>query len=492
MEAEPHGLQRRLSRRDLMEVVGAASLGSLLLACTGDSSGDGESLRPPGWGEETHSVDAGRNYETVFPDRRVHEMSLEITRETWHLMLENMSELFGPRGEPPRHTEEKPLWAPAKVRFNGTEWNQVGLRFTGLSTLKGSWARGIDKMPFKLDFDQFEDEFPETKDQRFYGFKQLTLRNNYRDPSSLRVALASDLMKEASLISAETAFCRVSLDYGAGPQDLGIYTMREDITDVVRRTFADNTGLLYKAVYRPSDSGASLAASTERAIESSFSIESDATNPSWTAIRILQAAIHSERRVQDRQGWMRELEALFSVDDFLKWLAASTFLEHTDAYGYFPHNYFLYHEPQTGRLQWISWDYDQIWGNHRPLVDHHGIDWSDQVHPNATFDKSLFGKVHLREDWPLISYLLEEALYIERYNGYVRELVEGPFEPSRVTEKIDRAAELLAPLLNPDLTRTTSTWTRPGWPEFWTEVEELRARSAKQAVAAREYLAGMV
>lgn len=45
---------------------------------------------------------------------------------------------------------------------------------------------GDSKLPLKLDFDEFEDDYPEIENQRFYGFKQLSLANADRHPVRCR------------------------------------------------------------------------------------------------------------------------------------------------------------------------------------------------------------------------------------------------------------------------------------------------------------------
>ena len=75
-----------------------------------------------------------------------------------------------------------PMWVPATIRFEGQEWTHVGVRYKGASSLS-PWVMGDMKLPFKFDFDQFEDDYPEIKNQRFFGFKQLSLANNYQDPT---------------------------------------------------------------------------------------------------------------------------------------------------------------------------------------------------------------------------------------------------------------------------------------------------------------------
>ena len=51
--------------------------------------------RPAGWGEESHSNDAGLDYATVFPDAEVNEIVVTIAAEDWAAMQANMVELAG-------------------------------------------------------------------------------------------------------------------------------------------------------------------------------------------------------------------------------------------------------------------------------------------------------------------------------------------------------------------------------------------------------------
>ena len=76
-------------------------------------------------------------------------------------------------------TSENPMWVAATITFEGKTWTHVGVRYKGNSSLKSSWSQGTLKLPFKLDFDEFEDDFSEIDDQRFYGFKQLSLANGF-------------------------------------------------------------------------------------------------------------------------------------------------------------------------------------------------------------------------------------------------------------------------------------------------------------------------
>ena len=109
-----------------------------------------------------------------------------------------------------------PMWVPATISFAGQDWTHVGVRYKGASSLS-PWVMGDMKLPFKFDFDQFEDDYPEIKNQRFFGFKQLSLANNYQDPSGMRDSVVYELLAEAGLPSLRTAPYEIVLDYGEGP-----------------------------------------------------------------------------------------------------------------------------------------------------------------------------------------------------------------------------------------------------------------------------------
>ena len=70
-----------------------------------------------------------------------------------------------------------PIYVPADISFDGETFRRVGFRLKGNSTLLLTWRRGNDKLPFRLNFDGLEARFPETRDQTFFGFPNLTFPN---------------------------------------------------------------------------------------------------------------------------------------------------------------------------------------------------------------------------------------------------------------------------------------------------------------------------
>jgi hypothetical protein len=70
------------------------------------------------------------------------------------------------------------------------------------------------------------------------------------------------------------------------------------------------------------------------------------------------------------------------------------------------HNFYLYHDPATDQLTWISWDHNMaVAAGRGSRGGGRGAD---------TLDKASAG-----ETWPLIRYLLDAPTCYERYVGYV-------------------------------------------------------------------------
>ena len=284
-----------------------------------------------------------------------------------------------------------------------------------------AWSSGSLEMPFKLDFDEFEDENPAIDNQRFYGFKQLSLSNNMNDGTFMRDAVVSDIMAEAGIASAETAFYELIVDYGEGPVSLGLYTMIEVIDDtVVERVFGDDDGNIYEA----DGPAASLAEGTFNNISTSFQKENNEEEADWSDIEALYTALHADTRQNNREAWKADLEAIFDVDTFLHWLAINTVIENWDTYGGMTHNFYLYNNPETGLLTWIPWD-------HNEALSAGG---------RSSMTLSMDG---VGDEWPLISYLLADSEYHASYVNYIAETISTIFVADEMVVAYQEIANLI-------------------------------------------------
>lgn len=451
--------------------------------CSANSNTESE-ITISTWSEETHSNSVEPNYDVVFNSEDVMEVYISIDESDWDKMIDQLDENLagsnmgrpemgdmqkppmggrpgmGERppmgeGEMPQMGERPPLaegemppmgdrpeiggmpemgignteiinfdpiWVESDITVDGVTWENVGIRFKGNSSLMHTYQDDGDKYSFKLDFDEFEEKYPELEDQRFFGFKQLNLNNNYNDNSFMRESVAADLFREYGLTAAETTFCLVYVDHGSGSELFGLYTLVEEMDDTVIDTqYEDGSGNLYK----PDGAAATFGEGTYN--EEEFDKKSNEDEIDYSDVEKLYEAINSPTRVTDLDVWKSELEGIFDVDIFLKWLAVNSVIQNWDTYGQMSHNYFLYSNPQTGKLEWIPWD-------------------NNEALQSGKRTASTLSMDEITEDWPLIRYLLDDEEYVALYKGYIDDFTNNYFTIEKMTEIYEQNYEQLSDL----------------------------------------------
>ncbi|MBN1819163.1 MAG: CotH kinase family protein [Prolixibacteraceae bacterium] len=378
-------------------------------------------IETPDWSILTHGNVENPDYSIVFPDNMVNRMDILIEKEIWDEMLTDLSsKINNSGGKPLAGIDIDPVWVPCDVFFNGIQWYKVGIRFKGNSSLKSTYQSGLKKFPFKLDFDQFEDVYPDISNQRFYGFKQLSLKNNFEDRSLIREKIASELFDDFGLVSAKTAFYRLYIDYGEGSVYFGLYTMVEEVDDtVIDYYFDDNRGNLYK----PDGQAASFASGTFNTNE--MDKKNNLTVNDYSDVRKLYNIINSAERVSDYNTWKNNLALVFDVDVFLKWLSANSIIQNWDTYGKMWHNYYLYNDPENGKFIWIPWD------NNESLQE------GKQGGALSIELDEVTGQ------WPLIRYILDDEEWFGVYKSYCSEFLSDVFYPSGMHDIYDEYQSLI-------------------------------------------------
>ena len=434
------------------------------------------------WTTESHSKGANPNFNEVFEDNAVKRLDIVITEARWQSMLDDMIETYGtfgsaggqgggPGGGPGgggqpgelTDTDENPIFVPGEVFYNGLEWYRVGVRFKGNSSLQSSWGNGILKLSLKLDFDEFEDDYPQIDNQRFYGFKKLSLKNNYNDRSMLREKVAGDVFRNAGLVGSHTAFYTLYVDHGDGPQYFGVYTMVEEVDDtVLDEQFSDDDGNLYK----PDGDAASFAAGTYD--EDEYVKKNNEDEADFSDVASLLAILKDETRTTDAAAWRTSLETVFDTDVFLKYLAVNTVIQNWDTYGKMTHNFFLYNNPDTGKLTWIPWDNNealQLGGMEGALaLDFTGLNDAQ---------------------WPLIGYLYQDSVYKTQYDAYLQEVVDGAFNTATIQAQYATYAALIEPYATSEIAGYSFLNNSS---EFQIAVDELNSHVVSRATAVSDYL----
>ncbi|MBI3220945.1 MAG: CotH kinase family protein [Bacteroidetes bacterium] len=432
---------------------------------TTNTATDSKDFAITDWTTATHSNDVDPDYATVFPQDKVNTLTITMTSANWSAIQTNMKSLFGygfgertqaGGGFPSQETD----YVAVSLKFNDKEWYKVGFRLKGNSSLSSTWGSGIYKLPFRLNFDKFEDDYPQIKNQRFYGFKEFSLSPGYKDNSLIREKVTADIFRMAGIPAAQTAFYKVYIDFGSGSKYCGVYTLTEVVDDTMIKTqFSEDSG----NVYKPESTFQTFSSSV-------FEKKNNETANDFSDVQAFVAALNSSLRTSNAAQWRTNLEQSFNADHFVKWLAVNTTLVNWDTYGVMAHNYYLYNH-SVNKLTWIPWD------NNEALANRSGPGGS-------AVSLSLSG---VSSSWPLIRYIADDATYYAKYKTYVRVFADDVFTSAKMDALFTKYHTLISPyVIGPEATEQAKYTHLSSSSAFTTELATLKQHvvSRKQAVDA--------
>ncbi len=438
-------------------IVTAMILTATVCACQKDEkvscSGDLTNIVRPGfWTNETHCRGVEPAYDLVFDDTFVHRFDITISPENYKMMEDDLNRIVWESILPSDLDElESPAWVPINVKYDGDTWTKVGMRWKGHSSLVGAWKSPIKKLSFNLNFDYFEESYPELMNQRFYGFKSLIFANGYTDQSFIREKLASEIFREAGIPVTRNAFTQVYVDFGEGPVYMGLYTFMEDPADKMMEAqfgyYEGHKGNLYKpygnaARWRNPDEEVITDDHDwwEKDIIKYFSKSTNEDLQDWSDIMRVIRKLHKNRHIPSQ--WRADLETVFDVQSFIKTLAISQTITYWDSYGCMHHNYYVYANLlDQGRMVWLPWDLGETMSYRQieSCPDLKGVMFDEIVYPNEEAGIDTY--------WPLIQYVLGDPVYRQNYKNELKRTINGPFAKNRIFPLMEKYHNLIAPYI---------------------------------------------
>lgn len=389
-------------------------------------------VRYEGWIDSSHSNGFKPDTTDVFADT-LRKITFKFAKSSWDSMMKVMTDTCGRFGGG-RITcgaggldlvrDGATIWVPADLHTDGQVWKNIAIRLKGNASLQTAWNKGSYSLPFRINMDKFEDDYPETKNQRFHGYKKLTFYTADQDSSSVRAAIASEIFRESGVACPISVPVQLFLDRGDGTTlDLGVYEMAEvPDSPMLNRFFGNDTGHLYKP-----------ESNFQRFTQTEWYDEDFETD--FADVKALIAAVNATNRTSDSAAWHRQLESVIDVDGFLKWLAVNTAVYNWDTYGGLAHNYFLYND--DGRFRWIAYDIAFSFNFAFKYLSRTSI-WYD-------WTAGPFGSSPA--NFPLIKNLLADKTYCETYRAHMVGAIapDGPASDANYKAKVDRYAAMVAP-----------------------------------------------
>ncbi len=301
------------------------------------------------------------------------------------------------------------LYYPCSIQFSNRlvaleTVTNVGIR------LRGNTSRYATKKSYKLSFNEY------VPGREFHGLRKLNLNGEHNDPSIMRSSLCWPQFGAARLPHSRAAHAELYINN----QLFGLFANIENIDDeFLQAWFGSDAGNLFKCLYLGEPADLTNRADGRYDLVGGGKTYVLETNEASNDFRDLAQfiAIVNTSAMADLPA---ALEPLFNVEDFLRWMAVSALCGSWDDYRYNANNYFLYHDPVSGRFQFIPYDYDNTLG-----ISWAGVNW-------ATRNLNSWDSSGNR---PLSKRILQVPRYRRRYNQLLADTAAGAFAFSNVSAR---------------------------------------------------------
>ncbi len=378
-------------------------------------------------------------------------------------------------------------YVPADFWFEDELIPDVGVRPKGNSSLGQAVGWGSPRMPLAVDFNIFN------RVRTFHGVKKVFLNNGWSDPTLIREVVAYEIFAKMDIPTPRASL----IDLWVNDTHLGVYTMAEMVDQAfLQRHFEDASGNLYKPelmvarldwteedadkdfsspffpeqphhdpVLYTNIGGAPLidllrALKLEDLVSAyvpiaplegnlarglppmrmarnyleAMALKTNENNPDYSALFKFLDVLNNE----PDETFPEEIEKVLDVEGALKFIAVSACILHLDNYIGIGHNNYLYEV--NGKFHVIPWDTNMAFGTFNLGIRKDGL-------INYYIDEPTGGPM---SRYPLVDRLLSHEPYLDKYRGYMEEILDGPFSLDVVIPRIDQLAEMVRPYAEAD------------------------------------------
>lgn len=299
----------------------------LSAGCSGTVDGggaDGGADQDAGGGAP--DADPGPDFDAVFDLDLLHEVDIQVD-DQYLDQLEN----------------DRENRVPCTITYDGTVIANAGIRQKGGY---GSSSNLDGKPGFSIKFNEL------VPGQTLFGLHKLLLNNAQEDASFLSEHIGYEVHRRAGRPATFTAHGIVSLNGFT----YGLYVVKEAVAeDFLERNFGrpNDDGNVYEGFYHPEDQSLGDFVTHPEQLDLKDEIEEMRTRDD---VEALAAAIAD---TPDEQ-FETAVGALLDLDSYLTSFALDALLGYWDSYAFFLNNYYLYHDPGSGRFIYIPHGMDQL------------------------------------------------------------------------------------------------------------------------------------
>ena len=298
---------------------------------------------------------------------------------------------------------------------------EVGFR------LRGNTSRNSAKKSFKVSFNTYE------PGRKYYGLEKMNLNGEHNDPSIMRSKIGWDMLREFEISGSRTNHVEVYIndDY------YGLYLNVEHIDEeFIDSRFGNNNGNLYKCLW-PADldylgSNPDLYKFTA-GDRRTYDLKTNTALDDYTDIAHFIGVLNNT----PSNDFRCDIEEVFNIHDYLKIAAVDVFLGNWDGYIYNKNNFYLYHNTQAKKFEYIQYDLDNTFG----------IDWMDRDWAN----RDIYDwEQHGNNPRPLYTRMIDNPDLKDQYSYYFNRLLQEITMKPGFIEGIADRRDMIAPYVEND------------------------------------------
>ncbi len=331
-------------------------------------------------------------------DQLVHEIRITFPINSWYDTLKQyyaVSEL----------TDSSIYLMATTVEFDGVVYDSVGCKFKGNS----SYNSQTQKKSWKLDFEEFKE------DNEVDNIKQLNLNNGFKDPSMMREKLCLDFMEYYGIPGPRCDYANVYVNGSLW----GFYMLVEEVDKTFCKTrFGDKKGNLFKG-----DPHGDLRWKGGLASQyyNDYELKTNEDLNDWSDLVWLIDNINNS----PTNEYNDSLNACFNTSSYIKSWATTILFSNLDSYAGSGHNYYVYHNTDSNRFEFINWDVNEAFG-----VFLNG----NQLSGMTTLPMNY---VPAQGNRPLNTKMIANTTYYTAYRNFMCNVTDEYFNPAYMNPVID-------------------------------------------------------
>ncbi|GIV27412.1 MAG: hypothetical protein KatS3mg027_1226 [Bacteroidia bacterium] len=305
------------------------------------------------------------------------------------------------------------------VEIDGYYIDSVGIQFKGNSSFNVPGK----KKSWKIDFNEF------VSGQKFDGLKAINLNNGFKDPTFLREKITLDFCQKNGIPAPRCSYANVYVNDTLW----GFYMMVEQVDKTfLKNWFPENEGNLFKG-----DPQGSLQwyGSSPSSYYPKYELKTNETANDWTDLVHLIDVINNKPSAQ----FYDSLESVLNTSNAIKAWAFDNLFANLDSYRGSGHNYYIYHNLQTNKFEWIEWDVNEAFGN-----------FNMGMSVSQLENLSIFYIPSPPSSRPLTNKMLQNTIYKTDYINTLCQFVSTNFDTTYLYRKIDSLANVIRPYVYAD------------------------------------------